>query len=616
MFFRLCHQCFFDSAIHVGCFSHTIDHVGENFDFPELDTFFSLFTNCLARSTAARQVWKQLVGTSPPTDSDTRWWSRWEIMAYVLKHWSKLPDFLSELQHHCPAFRKGLQKNFTEQNTVILLQLTAIVEVGEAFVQATYILEGDGPLSIYAWRIILGLQLHCAQVKASLPRTQRVAEQLPGAAPNTIESHMKTIRAGIEPALTYFDQKFSVDLRTAMVCFEAFDLCNPINICHMSSAVVAEKLNKLHGINMKFLTSQHVLQLRAELPAFVAQARDMDVDVDVLHWFKQRCKVIPAWSAYFKKVVIIAPSSAASERVFSVLRRVRDSDQDTALFDATQVAVMGAFNGRKEKPWRMVPYRVGSVFAQTARESPATGAAAQSDPVRQGVEVVPQGGAPVVPQGGAHVAPANVDAVVQASIVPVHGIVVPVNPGPSVIVQDAVASNQVLPDVSAKGAADIGRGADKVAQAKVSKKKKKKPKNGGPSVPVNDRSIVSDQSAHASRQVRSAVVAKKVVTIVQAQTSNPPRQPEVQDSGQGPVTPVRQGRKGRKPQKKKNDQNWVACDSCDKWRTIEFEWVDAKTFKCSFVAKLVKNPMTVQIPNACADRRKSKECRGIWCYKG
>ena len=181
-------------------------------------------------------------------------------MAYVLKHWSKLPDFLSELQHHCPAFRKGLQKNFTEQNTVILLQLTAIVEVGEAFVQATYILEGDGPLSIYAWRIILGLQLHCAQVKESLPRTQRVAEQLPGAAPNTIESHMKTIRAGIEPALTYFDQKFSVDLRTAMVCFEAFDLCNPINICHMSSAVVAEKLNKLHGINMKFLTSQHVLQ--------------------------------------------------------------------------------------------------------------------------------------------------------------------------------------------------------------------------------------------------------------------------------------------------------------------------------------------------------------------
>ena len=77
--------------------------------------------------------------------------------------------------------------------------------------------------------------------------------------------------------------------------------------------------------------------------------------------------------------------------------------------------------------------------------------------------------------------------------------------------------------------------------------------------------------------------------------SNLPRQPEVQDSAQGPVTPVRQGRKGRKPQKKKNDQNWVACDSCHKWRTIEFEWVDAKTFKCSFVGK------TCEEPHDCSD---------------
>ena len=61
----------------IGCFSHTIDHVGEKFNVPLLTkTWISLFS----KSPKARLSWKAYSNRPVPTYSETRWWSRWEVM--------------------------------------------------------------------------------------------------------------------------------------------------------------------------------------------------------------------------------------------------------------------------------------------------------------------------------------------------------------------------------------------------------------------------------------------------------------------------------------------------------------------------------------------------------
>ena len=73
----------YPSILDVGCFSHTIDLVGGKFNTPTVDEFTKLWTALFSRSPKARLAWKTFCGRSVPTYSETRWWSRWEVMKSI-----------------------------------------------------------------------------------------------------------------------------------------------------------------------------------------------------------------------------------------------------------------------------------------------------------------------------------------------------------------------------------------------------------------------------------------------------------------------------------------------------------------------------------------------------
>ena len=73
----------FPHIVGVGCYSHTIDLVGEKFDTPILDKFIRLWISLFAHSSLAKIEWRTKTGVSMKSYSATRWWSKWEVFHQV-----------------------------------------------------------------------------------------------------------------------------------------------------------------------------------------------------------------------------------------------------------------------------------------------------------------------------------------------------------------------------------------------------------------------------------------------------------------------------------------------------------------------------------------------------
>ena len=96
-----------------------------------------------------------------------------------------------------------------------------------------------------------------------------------------------------------------------------------------------------------FLSSKVELdQLLAELPAYLASAADTSNEVDPVEWWRNNAATLPCWSAAAEKILLLQPSSAAAERVFSILSNCFGEQQDRALQDYIEASLMLQYNKR------------------------------------------------------------------------------------------------------------------------------------------------------------------------------------------------------------------------------------------------------------------------------
>lgn len=90
--------------------------------------------------------------------------------------------------------------------------------------------------------------------------------------------------------------------------------------------------------------------LKAELPVYLAAAEDVNVTVlneeQKVKWWHRQEERLPRWATAVKQVPLIQPSSAAAERVFSILKASFNEQQDRALVDYIQANVMAQYNKR------------------------------------------------------------------------------------------------------------------------------------------------------------------------------------------------------------------------------------------------------------------------------
>lgn len=86
----------YPSIVDIGCFSHTIDHVGSHFDTPTLNDFITLWISLFSHSPKTRLLWKSRTGRSMSSYSATRWWSKWEVIKHVMLSFGDIEPFLLE----------------------------------------------------------------------------------------------------------------------------------------------------------------------------------------------------------------------------------------------------------------------------------------------------------------------------------------------------------------------------------------------------------------------------------------------------------------------------------------------------------------------------------------
>ena len=98
-----------------------------------------------------------------------------------------------------------------------------------------------------------------------------------------------------------------------------------------------------------FLDSDEIINgLKAELPDYLAAAEDVSVlnEEQKVEWWHRQEERLPRWVTVVKQVLLIQPSSAAAERVFSILKASFNEQQDCALVDYIQASVMAQYNKR------------------------------------------------------------------------------------------------------------------------------------------------------------------------------------------------------------------------------------------------------------------------------
>ena len=93
-----------------------------------------------------------------------------------------------------------------------------------------------------------------------------------------------------------------------------------------------------------FLDSCLIHRLKEELPTYITAVEDVLCDVDVIKWWKNHQNELPAWAEACKLVLLVQPSSAAAERVFSLLESSFSSKQNTSLQDYISLSVMLQYN--------------------------------------------------------------------------------------------------------------------------------------------------------------------------------------------------------------------------------------------------------------------------------
>ena len=220
------------------------------------------------------------------------------------------------------------------QRRKLVMELAITVDAGEPFVRATYCLEGDGPLVFTVYEELTNL--HATIANEHYPTVVAVAKDLtPVHSLN--DQLLNYAKECVKPAYKYFKQKFEEDLAVPVSVFKCARLFDPSKIVDIQPTGTDIDTVRI----FPFLNSDPIVNgLKSELPKYLASAEDVSPAVDRVGWWRRHEEDLPNWSKGCKDVLLIQPSSAAAERVFSILNNSFNERQNRSLQDYIEASVM------------------------------------------------------------------------------------------------------------------------------------------------------------------------------------------------------------------------------------------------------------------------------------
>ena len=148
-------------------------------------------------------------------------------------------------------------------------------------------------------------------------------------------------RECVKSGLDYFDTQFSTKMKDALDVFKCCRLFSPHKVREINPTALS--LDQYLAC-VPFFDDTERAGLKNELPTYLSKVHDLDNAYDPLEWWKTNASALPCWSLAAQKTVLVQPSSAAAERVFSLLTSSFGDQQDKSLKDYVESSLMLQYN--------------------------------------------------------------------------------------------------------------------------------------------------------------------------------------------------------------------------------------------------------------------------------
>jgi len=328
-------------VLAIGCFSHTLNRVGEKFNAPQVNDFTTYWVSLFSHSFKARAIWKAQTGRTISSYSATRWWSKWEVMNQILELFGDVEPFLRNPEEFSGTTRAKLLEYFatTQSKQSLKVELAAVIDAGKPFVQATYKLEGDGPVAIECYAIISSLSVSVRL--ENYPNVQAVVKSIANGKTDVQQRWMRYVNSCVKPALDYYKEHLKADLMNIpMLAFKAARLFSP----HAIQKIKPEHTALRDLLAFPFVTETTLTALKDEFSKYTAISEDVSSEFTILDFWKKYSKELPKWGEVASKALLCQPSSAAAERVFSVMNSCFGDQQLSSLEDYLEASVIMQYN--------------------------------------------------------------------------------------------------------------------------------------------------------------------------------------------------------------------------------------------------------------------------------
>ena len=129
------------------------------------------------------------------------------MLNQVANYFGFVEPFLRENEEICPSNRQHLLEIFNDSQScqTLRLELTALIDAAVHFVNATYYLEGDGPLIFTCYERLSAVSR--AVAADSYPNTLAVARQIAHGNDALCTQLVAQAKSCIKPALQFYQEK-------------------------------------------------------------------------------------------------------------------------------------------------------------------------------------------------------------------------------------------------------------------------------------------------------------------------------------------------------------------------------------------------------------------------
>ena len=234
-----------------------------------------------------------------------------------------------------------------------MLQHALFTDAGKRLLQITYMLEGDGALDADTGEpAFLAVQVseqvdlattHASSILSGVSTVEldKICSQLT-ANPTAAAALSSNTRAMLAPAFKYMDDQLRDHYGELVGVFRCLRILNPV----VAAADDGKAVLALNKLKPKLVSSADISDLRTEWPAYKAAAQAFNASQPAWSfWVTQKdLGQLPGFFQLACRARLLLPSSAAAERVFSLLKHHFNDLQYGAYQDYRECAMLTGYN--------------------------------------------------------------------------------------------------------------------------------------------------------------------------------------------------------------------------------------------------------------------------------